>query len=916
MGGFMTNLGTIVTVIDFGEHGIKIVKKIKQFFADKPKNEKDTLFYAFFEKAAKELENEWDKLCQYGPDGKKLQTISSRSPVFWWGDWEALKEEMLQPGAGEEIYTHLDDLNSYFCRKLERRAEKNHEYPDESVKRGFKIMAAYLGNSIWVQALKNEDAYKILERKHYCSIGELEKSIQNYLNQILLELQKLTNELCNPSGKAEVERKAAWIPSRFFIPDYCRSYVEDVLAKMPKMTDGEENQMLRNNFMFIYGEHGMGKTVLAKLYARENFAGNTLFTEYKGSFKNTVESLYPLLYGREYDSDDRKNEKSAYHLVMEELRRNPEKTGRWLLVIDNFNNDGNEDDGEKYIREFQGSIFKELCSTGLRILITTTISAQIIKSYGMQIHPIERIEDLYKRISGKNVTDTAGKIIELVKKNTFIVTLIAGIVKKKPGILPELLKKLKELDVNSISLTTVDAGNRVQGKNTIFEHMKTVFQTAEIKGNKWKVMENAALLPLSGMDQDSFVEYLTNKSNDWSETEVIELLNELIEESWITKDEEKERKNNWISVHPIVREIICKDKNFTYEDCRVYCENLLARAKRDIKQDYYRCLAYSDELYENFRCFYKAVYKENESKVPFSIIDTGYVLTEIYEETGFYLDRIYELADEVQKCVTAWRPDEMTDRILRCRMISGSAYSKLHTETKDKTEKGRECESCKEGLLLAAAELRKCGATKSEDRYNKWLSRALIHGNTGAYYREISYLETGAERENSLRMAEREHRRGLKLRKALQAMYKDEDKAEELKGYIATSHHCIGRDLSDLGEQPEALAEHMEAETLRRSIINISSEKGQKTKWIQSCRMICNVLKELVLSGGREALENLERKIEFSDGSPGELYNRCLHSAKDYYEESGDPKEIERLRENFETMKEFFTEVKWEAGGI
>ena len=77
----------------------------------------------------------------------------------------------------------------------------------------------------------------------------------------------------------------------------------------------------------------------------------------------------------------------------------------------------------------------------------------------------------------------------------------------------------------------------------------------------------------------------------------------------------------------------------------------------------------------------------------------------------------------------------MPDRILRCRMISGSAYSKLHTDTKDKTEKRRECQSCKEGLLLAAGELRKCVTVNPDDRYNKWLDRALIHGNTGAYYR-------------------------------------------------------------------------------------------------------------------------------------------------------------------------------------
>lgn len=899
MGEFMTNLGSVGTVIDLLGQSGKAAGKIMELLSDRP--DKEELFYNFFKRAARELDNNWYKLVQYRPDGEELQADGSQQqtvPCFRWADWEALKEEMLRknPGTGMDIYTHLDDLNSFFYGKLEQRAEKCQESPDESVKLAFKIMASYMEDSIWSQALKDEDVRRMLAREHYCNEHRLEKLMSGLLN----------------AGRDEKEeRKAAWISSRFSIPNYCRGYVEDVLAKMPKMIAGEDERESQNNFMFIYGEHGMGKTVLAKLYAREYYEGSTLFTEYKGSFKNTVESLYPLLYGRDYDSDDKKNEKSAYQLVMEELRRDPEKTGRWLLVIDNFNNDGSEGDEEKYIREFQGEVFKELCSTGIRILLTTTITANIIKAFGMLIHSIEKIEDLYKRISGKKASDTTRDIIRLVKKNTLIVTLIAGVVKKKPGILPDLFKKLHDLDTAMIPLKTEDAGNRVQGKNTIFEHMKTVFQTAEIKGNKWKVMENAALLPLSGMDQGSFVEYLTDQNTGMPEAEILELLDELITETWIRKDEAEDKDSDWISVHPIVREIVCKDKDFTYEDCRIYCENLLARAKKDIKQDYYKCLAYADELYENFRCFYKAVYQENESRVPFSVIDTGYVLTEIYEETGFYLDRIYELADGVQKCVTAWSPREMPDRILRCRMISGSAYSKLHTDTKDKTEKRRECQSCKEGLLLAAGELRKCVTVNPDDRYNKWLARALIHGNTGAYYREISYLETGKEKIKSLRMAEKEHRRGLEIRRVLQDMYTD--KAEELKGYIATSHHCIGRDLFDIGELPEALAEHMEAEFLRRSIVDEGSEKGQKTKWIQSCRMICNILGDTALSGGGEALGSLEPKMKFSDESLGELYNRCLHSAKDYYEDNGSRKEIERLRDNFETVKKFLTEVKWEA---
>lgn len=49
----MTNLGTIVTVIDFGEHSIKIVKKIKQFLLINLKMKKTRCFTLFLKKQQK-----------------------------------------------------------------------------------------------------------------------------------------------------------------------------------------------------------------------------------------------------------------------------------------------------------------------------------------------------------------------------------------------------------------------------------------------------------------------------------------------------------------------------------------------------------------------------------------------------------------------------------------------------------------------------------------------------------------------------------------------------------------------------------------------------------------------------------------------------------------------------------------------
>lgn len=878
------------TMLDVKEFIGKIKEIVKAVYTDQ--QDLDQTFKEFFKKAVGELGNDWYGLSPSDlPEVRAAQADASLSegPHFWWKYVEDLKEELLRDDrrSGQEIYDHIDNLSGYFQGELEKISEElwgKGEIP-EADREGLQIIARYLDRKIWNQMLQDEPVKNQIEMKKLCDIHTLLRQIAETVQQLSHEFRK----------RLEEKPKRKWNSWEFSIPGGYKEYVKEKLYRLKRMADAPGV-----NAVFIYGEHGMGKTVLAKLYAVENYKSHVLFTEYKGNFKNTVESLYGYLYGKEYEPKDGNYEKSAYQMALEELRRDPVQTRKWLVVIDNFNND-ESDEEDQYILELQGEEFQDLLNTGVHMLITTTITADIVSQKGMHMEPLEDIKDLYEHKSETKITEKAEEVINLVKKNTLIVTLTAGLVKKNKGneeILDQLINAFKEMSIQQIPDRISDEGGRVKGKETLYEHMKTVFNAAKIQNVNWIVMENAALLPLSGMSREEFLKKVSGHNEKISEADIREGLETLIDESWIS--EEKEGDESRIFVHPMVREIVNKDERFSFDDCRTYGNNLLNQAKEDKKEDYYKCLAYAENLYENWRRF------SRKKPVPFEIIETGYVLTEIYEETGTCLDQIFELTERVLELVKEWSPQNLTDQIRRCRMISGSAYSMLHTDTADRGKKAEECERCREGLLTAVSALRKCTINElGEDGYNKWLTRALIHGNMGAYYRAAAALGNGEEREPRLCAAVREHRRGLKIRETLKDLYPD--KAEELEGYIATAHHCIGRDLFDLGKFKEALEEHMTAEFLRRNILQ-NQEIGQQTKWIQSCEMICETVQAMYRKEDRASLEELDRNHEFEGGSLEAYYHQCYHCAKTYYKKTGNRKELQKLARNYKAVKPFFND--------
>lgn len=288
--------------------------------------------------------------------------------------------------------------------------------------------------------------------------------------------------------------------------------------------------------------------------------------------------------------------------------------------------------------------------------------------WGVEAIKREKLLELYKNKSHcSKVTSKAEQVIDAVKGNTLLVTLIATIVRirqyESERALQDFLDRFKILEME-------EENTYVDGTHTIYERLKIVFNIAEINEQEWYAIENAILISNSGISKKEFFRLTNNR--------YINEIQSLINKSWIYEDE-LENNIQWLSIHPLVREIIYKSEKFNYKDCSNFYENLFAIVKKEKKQNIYDAIQYSENMYQIFQL----LKKENEV----IIWEIGYLLTEIYEETYFQYDRVFEIAFDVLNGIKTWNPQNARDKIIRCRMINGSAYSLLHTRTQDHKKK-------------------------------------------------------------------------------------------------------------------------------------------------------------------------------------------------------------------------------------
>lgn len=303
-----------------------------------------------------------------------------------------------------------------------------------------------------------------------------------------------------------------------------------------------------HNPVFITGTAGMGKSELAKTYAKKNEKKytNIIHLFYDGDLKKCIAHM-------EFSDDTA--DMSEDMLFDKHMRILKKLHSDSLIIIDNFNVLPKED-----------AFFKEFVKLNCKILVTSRCNIsqyETIKISEMDANN-ELVELFYKHCpSAKSYEDVVKEIIQTVGCHTLTVCLSA-LSLTASGMEPEeLLAELKTCGLNIASGEYVELykdDNFTDG--LMIEHLRKLLQLGKLSNQQLDILRNLSLLPVAGVIKNNF--------KNWMKLDNLTDVNHLIKYGFINEDTD----NKKISLHPLLQEVIAIETMPTVAACRTMLDSL------------------------------------------------------------------------------------------------------------------------------------------------------------------------------------------------------------------------------------------------------------------------------------------------------------------------------------------------------
>ena len=327
----------------------------------------------------------------------------------------------------------------------------------------------------------------------------------------------------------------------------------------------ELHAMLEENLhVFLYGIAGIGKSELAKAYAKQykKHYTNILYVEYTGDLHQDITDMDFI------DDPPEISEQERFQRHNRFLRSLKSDT---LLIIDNFNVTATQDN-------FLSVVLKYRC----QILFTTRSNLNEYCTF--QLKEINDINTLFQLTSifysdADKHRSTVEKIIETVHYHTFAVELAAKLLENGISTPNQLLAKLQEerasLD-NEDKIRIIKDGQ--SSKATYYSHIHTLFSLYALSQKQQDIMCNLCFLPSTGISARIFAK--------WLELPTLNEINDLIETGFV-----QTTTRHTISLHPMIQEIALSETKPSVNICHILLDSLQKIClTHGIEVDYYKKL--------------------------------------------------------------------------------------------------------------------------------------------------------------------------------------------------------------------------------------------------------------------------------------------------------------------------------------
>ncbi|ETD15713.1 hypothetical protein HMPREF1202_02595 [[Ruminococcus] lactaris CC59_002D] len=327
----------------------------------------------------------------------------------------------------------------------------------------------------------------------------------------------------------------------------------------------ELHAMLEENLhVFLYGIAGIGKSELAKAYAKQykKHYTNILYVEYTGDLHQDITDMDFI------DDPPEISEQKRFQRHNRFLRSLKSDT---LLIMDNFNVTATQD-------IFLSVVLKYRC----QILFTTRSNLNEYCTF--QLKEINDINTLFQLTSifysdADKHRSTVEKIIETVHYHTFAVELAAKLLENGISTPNQLLAKLQEerasLD-NEDKIRIIKDGQ--SSKATYYSHIHTLFSLYALSQKQQDIMCNLCFLPSTGISARIFAK--------WLELPTLNEINDLIETGFV-----QTTTRHTISLHPMIQEIALSETKPSVNICHILLDSLQKIClMHGIEVDYYKKL--------------------------------------------------------------------------------------------------------------------------------------------------------------------------------------------------------------------------------------------------------------------------------------------------------------------------------------
>lgn len=326
------------------------------------------------------------------------------------------------------------------------------------------------------------------------------------------------------------------------VPRPCRHFVgrEEELGELHTMLE-------ENSKVFLYGIAGIGKSEMAKAYAKQykKYYTNILYVEYTGDLHQSVTDMD---FTDDLPEDSEEERFRKHNRFLRSLKDDT------LLIIDNFNVIATQD-------SFLSIMLKYRC----RILFTTR--SKFDGYCILQLKEIRELSSLFQLASAfyseaEEHRTLIEEIIQTVHRHTFAVELAAKLLEN--GILPpkQLLEKLREEKAsleNEDKISAIKDGQN--SKATYYNHIHTLFSLYSISQEQQDIMRDLCFLPPSGISARIFA--------DWLGLTTLNDINDLIETGFVQAN-----TRHTISLHPIIQEIALSETRPSITSCHTLLDSL------------------------------------------------------------------------------------------------------------------------------------------------------------------------------------------------------------------------------------------------------------------------------------------------------------------------------------------------------